>query len=204
MHYLLNGTVLKGYENTQHLQSLRLLRDYVDRPTQWCLHHFRYAHSSIHRLISGEQMCQTQQQLHDFQRINVQYVTSINASLIDFFPILAKIPTILQPWRHHWESMGQAHFKVLRAWWTQIKRQILTGIASPSLIRDVVLRSSTKFETNDEEAMYLATSIVAAGSDNVRMSVNIFVLAAICFAETKHQASDQIDRICEAQAERLP
>ena len=39
---------------------------------------------------------------------------------------------------------------------------------------------------------------------NVRMSTNIFVLAAICFPEAIHSARDEVDRICGAHAERLP
>lgn len=40
-------------------------------------------------------------------------------------------------------------------------------VASPSFFRNVILQSKNKYAANNDEAMYLATSIVAAGSDNV-------------------------------------
>jgi cytochrome P450 len=52
--------------------------------------------------------------------------------------------------------------------------------------------------------MYLATSVVAAGSDNVRMTINAFVMAAMCYPDIVRKARVEIDRICGSDAERLP
>ena len=204
MHHLLSGTALKNYEKVQDLESIQLLANYLERPNQWYLHHYRYAYSVIHRIVVGERPRQTQKQLDDFQRVTVEFIRGMNTSLVDFFPMLANLPKLLQPWRRHWEITGQDHYNVFKAWWAPIKHDITEGIAPPSFVKDVLLHTSTKFSRDDEEAMYLATSIVAAGSDNVRMTLNAFVMAALCYPETMQRARDEIDSICGNTAERLP
>lgn len=78
------------------------------------------------------------------------------------------------------------------------------GVAPPSFTRDVILQSNGKYATNSDEAMYLATSIVAAGSDNVRMAHNVFMMAAVCHPEVMAKARTEIDSVCGPDANRLP
>ncbi|KAL9626675.1 MAG: hypothetical protein Q9164_007823, partial [Protoblastenia rupestris] len=152
MHHLLSGTALKEFEKVQDLESIQLLANYVERPNQWYLHHYRYAYSIIYRIVVGERPRQTQEQLDDFQRVTVQFIRSINNSFVDFFPVLARLPRLLQPWRKHWEAAGKDHYNVFKAWWAPVKRGIAEGTAPPSFIKDVLLRTSAKFSRDDEEA----------------------------------------------------
>ena len=53
--------------------------------------------------------------------------------------------------------------------------------------------------------MYLATSVMAAGSDNTRMTLNTFIMAMISYPETLQQAQTEVDRICgTGSTVRLP
>lgn len=203
MHHMLSGTALTEYGELQHAESLQLLANYLQHPGQWYLHHYRYAYSVIHKIVVGKRPQHTQQQLDEFQRVTIEFVRSINASPVDFFPVLAKLPNFLQPGKRHWEAMGQDHYNVFKSWWAPIKQDVAEGKASPSFVTDVLLQDS-KFSDNDEEAMYLATSIVAAGSDNVRMTMNVFAMAALCYPEVIQRARDEIDNVCGQNAERLP
>lgn len=204
MHHLLSGTALNGYQKILELESIQLLANYVEQPGQWYLHHYRYAYSVVHCIVVGERPRQTQKELDNFRRVTVEFIRSINTSLVDYFPVLARLPKLLQPWRQHWEAIGQDHYNVFKAWWMPIKHDIARGTAPPSFIKDVLLHTSAKFSKDDEEAMYLATSIVAAGSDNMRMTLNVFVMAALCYPETMQKARDEIDSVCGKNAERLP
>ena len=203
MHHMLSGTALKEYGELQDAESIQLLANYLQQPDQWYLHNYRYAYSIIHEIVVGKRPEHTQQQLDEFQRVTIEFVRSINASLVDFFPVLAKLPRILQPGRRHWKVMDQDHYNVFKSWWAPIKQEVVEGKASPSFVADVLLQDS-KFSNDDEEAMYLATSIVAAGSDNVRMTVNVFVMATLCYPEVMQRARDEIDHICGQDAKRLP
>ncbi|MCJ1322249.1 hypothetical protein MMC15_007596 [Xylographa vitiligo] len=84
-----------------------------------------------------------------------------------------------------------------------IKQDIAEEKASPSFVADVLLEDP-RFSNNEDEAMYLATSIVAAGSDNVRMTMNVFVMAAMCNPTVIQRARNEIDDVCGQDAERLP
>jgi len=75
------------------------------------------------------------QNLADTQRLVAEFTRSIGCSLVDWFPMLAKLPVCLQPWRTYWEKIGQFHYKVYRAWWDPVKKQIDEGTAPPSFAR---------------------------------------------------------------------
>lgn len=75
--------------------------------------------------------------------------------------------------------MGEFHRKVFLSWWTPVADAVDAGIASPSFTRDTLLHPDTKFAGSREEAMYVATSIIAAGGDNIRMVMNTFMMAMI-------------------------
>ena len=204
MHHLLNRTALKKNMELQDIESIHLLTNYAERPNEGYLHHYRYAYSVIHHIVLGERPRQTQKQLDDFQPVTVDFIRSINTSLVDFFPVPAELPKFLQPWRQHWEAVGQDHFNVFRAWWVPFRHDIARGTAPPSFVKDVLLHSNPKFSRDDEEAMYFATSIFAAGSDNVRMTLNVFVMAALINPETMQKARMEIDNICGSTTGRLP
>lgn len=129
--------------------------------------------------------------------VRVEFIKYINASIIDFSPALASLPKILQPWRKYWDEMGRSHHDVFVAWWEPVKQAIANGTAAPSFVRDVLLQKDTKYRGDDEEAMYLTTLIVAAGSDNVRMAMNVFVMSILCNPEAIRKARNEIDGIWE-------
>lgn len=202
MQHLLNGTNVRSYGPILESESLHLLVNYLQQPGQWYRHNYRYAYFVIHRIVAGERSGHTPEQLGNFQRITVEFIRSINVSLVDFFPFLARLPTHLQLWRPRWRAIGQDHFNVLSSWWVPVSKTISEG-APPSFIQDVLLRNK-RFSEDEEEAIYLATSIVAAGSDNVRMTINTFIMAAISHPEVMQKARKEIDNICGENAERLP
>lgn len=54
------------------------------------------------------------------------------------------------------------------------------------------------------EALYLANSLISAGSDNTRMTLNTFALASITHPAAFRRARDEIDATCGSEAQRLP
>ena len=79
------------------------------------------------------------------------------------------------------------------------------GSAPPSFVRDVLLHPDVEFSGDDEEAMYLATSVMVAGGDNTRMTMNMFIMAMITHPEAQSRAREEIDRVCrDGESLRLP
>ena len=205
MHQLLSGSNLKVYGGMQELESVELLRLYLRQPDLWFSHNFRYSISVLYRVVMGYPLDKTKAQLDDYQRVTMEFVMSINKSLVDFFPALSKLPHFLQPWRRYWAKMGAYHRLVFQQWWEPIRSGVNNGSAPPSFVRDVLLHPETRFKGDDEEAMYLATSVMAAGGDNTRMAINTFVMAMISRPEVQKLAQAEVDAVCtDGDSLRLP
>ena len=203
-HHLLSGSTLRQYGEWQELESIQMLAGYLEQPDQWYRHHYRYSVSVMHRIVLGERLLKVTLELDQLRRVTVEFLTSINANWVDFFPRLARLPKWLQPWRKRYVRMGKFHHDSHYTWWTPVKQAIANGTAPPSFVRDVILCPDTKYSGDDEQAMYLALSTMSAGSDNPRMAMNAFVMAAICFPEPFEYARKEVDEMCGANAQRLP
>ena len=205
MHQLLSGSNLKVYAGMQELESVDMLRRYLREPNLWFAHNFRYATSVLYRIVMGYPLNKTRAQLDSYQRVTIEFVTTINRSYVDFFPLLSKLPHFLQPWRHYWAQMGSFHRRVFQEWWKPVKTAVANGSAPPSFVRDVLLHPDMRYSGDDEEAMYLATSVMAAGGDNTRMTINVFIMAMVTRPQAQARARQEIDRVCtDGESLRLP
>ncbi|RAL07157.1 cytochrome P450 [Aspergillus homomorphus CBS 101889] len=207
MHHLLSGSVLRIYGNWQEIESLQMLSAYVREPTRWYAHHYRYSIAVLYRLVMGENLDKTQSELDDYQQVTMEFTLSLLCSFVDYFPILSRlVPTPLQWWRHFWVKMGDFHHRVFKAWWDPIRTAVQEGTAKPGFVRDTLLHPEMRYKGTEEEAMYLANSVIAAGSDNTRMTLNTFIMAMISHPETMARARKEMDAICvgENGALRLP
>ncbi|KAL4875393.1 cytochrome P450 [Aspergillus karnatakaensis] len=205
MHQLLSGSNLKVYAAMQELESVDMLRRYLREPNLWFAHNFRYATSVLYRIVMGYPLNKTRAQLDAYQRVTIEFVTSINRSYVDFFPSLSRLPHALQPWRGFWAKMGAFHRSIFQEWWRPIETAVSNGSAPPSFVRDVLLHPDTRYSGDDEEAMYLATSVMAAGGDNTRMTINVFIMAMATRPEVQLRAREEVDRVCTSgDSLRLP
>ncbi|GAP84617.2 putative cytochrome P450 [Rosellinia necatrix] len=205
MHHLLSGSNLKVYAGMQELESVDMLRRYLRNPNLWFAHNYRYSTSVLYRIVMGYPLNKTKAQLDDYQRVTVEFVMTINRSYVDFFPLASKLPSFIQPWRRFWAQMGAFHHRVFQEWWKPVQAAVSNGSAPPSFVRDVLLHPDMRFAGDDEEAMYLATSVMAAGGDNTRMSINTFVMAMITHPEAQKRARGEVDRVCtRGTSLRLP
>ena len=198
MHQLLNGHALKTYGVWQEVESVHLLATYVYRPREWYRHHNWYSNSVVHRIVLGERLQRSSPELAAFELTTRQFINSINGNVIDFFPSLVKLPKALQFWRRYWEKLGQFHQSVYQIWWKPVKQAIVEGTAPASFVRDALLHGDTKYTGDDTEAMWLAMGVIAAGSDNIRMTLNTFVMAMLCHPQILQKAQREIDRVCHS------
>ena len=99
--------------------------------------------------------------------------------------------------------MGQYYYDVFQSWWKPVKDAIADGTAPASFVRDTLPHGDTKFKGSDEEAMYLTMSVTGAGSDNPRLTLNTFVMAALCHPDEFQKLRNEANRVC-GEAQRLP
>jgi cytochrome P450 len=92
--------------------------------------------------------------------------------------------------------MGKAHYDVFRAWWGPVRNAAAAGTAPPSFVRDALLHPDTRYTGDDETAMYLALSVILAESDNMWLTLNTLVMAALCHPAVFARARGEIDVVC--------
>lgn len=203
MHQLLSGTALTKYAEYQQEENLILLRGYLQAPQQWHAHNFRYSNSVIHRITFGEKPSNNE----DMTNVTkAQFLFLLNAPPYNFwdcFPGLAKLPKILQFWSRKYAAMGKFTHDAYAAYYFPLKKKILEGRAPQSFARDVI-HGEGKFNGSDLDKMFLTMQLVEAGSDTTRLSINIGILAALRNPDKFLRARAEIDRVCGANAERLP
>ncbi|TVY40482.1 Cytochrome P450 monooxygenase [Lachnellula occidentalis] len=204
MHHLLSGSALRVYGDWQESESLPLLLSYLQQPERWYFHNFRYSTTVLYRLVMGGKLDKTKAELDDYQQITMEFVQSIGKSMVDFFPELDRLPAPLKLWRPFWQKMGQHHKLVFQSWWDPIYAAVCNKTAKPSFVRDTLLHPDVKYKGNEEEAMYLATSVIAAGGDNTRMTLNTFIMAMVSNPLVFARARADIDAICCGESTRLP
>ncbi|TVY85743.1 Cytochrome P450 monooxygenase, partial [Lachnellula willkommii] len=200
MHHLLSGSALRVYGDWQESESLPLLLSYLQQPERWYFHNFRYSTTVLYRLVMGGKLEKTKAELDDYQQITMEFVQSIGRSMVDFFPKLDRLPRALKLWRPFWQEMGQHHRLVFQQWWDPIYAAVCNNTAKPSFVRDTLLHPDIKYKGNEEEAMYLATSVIAAGGDNTRMTLNTFIMAMVSNPAVFARARADIDAVCGADS----
>ena len=204
MHHLLSGSVLRVYGNWQEIESLHLLAAYLDEPKKWYAHHYRYSIAVLYRLVMGETLNKSQAELDEYQKVTMEFTWSLLRSFVDYFPqINYWIPEPLQWWRPAWARIGDFHYRVLKAWWDPICVSVKNGTAKSGFVRDTLLHQDMRYKGTEEEAMYLATSVIAAGSDNTRMTLNTFIMAMISHPDSLIRARHEIDSICASSKDQL-
>ncbi len=203
VHQVMNGAASVNQGTIAETESVKLLGAYLDHPELWYKHHYRYTASIMHQIILSEPLVRSTEELDTLQKVTSSFLGSINSTMVDFFPQLTLLPRFLQWWRPQWAAVGQWHLDTFILWWKIIKSRVTSTDAPPSFVRDNIL-SPKNYEGDDRDAMFLTTSIMAAGSDNPRMTINAFVMACISAPEAMQKAREEADRVCGGSAERLP
>ncbi|KAI1123751.1 cytochrome P450 [Nemania abortiva] len=198
LHQLMTGEGLKVHSDLVEEASLGLLQAYLDEPNAWYVHNYRYPLAIIYRIVTGTTLRKTRGELEDLQKVTSTFLTSINSSLVDFFPQISVLPKHLQFWRRHWETMGDFHYSVFKHWWSELKGE---HIPESSFVRKTMLG---EYSGSDDQAMYITLFILTAGSDNPRMTMNAFLMACIAWPEPIQRMRLELDRICGADTYRLP
>ncbi|KAI5367916.1 Putative cytochrome P450 [Septoria linicola] len=205
MRPLMNDTWTKKFEAWQDFESIHLLRSYLDSPTKWYLHNSRFATGVMHGVIAGGRLTKSDEQMQDYRKTTMQFLGSIQSTVVDFFPWLEYLPTPLQLWRGKWQAIGDEHYRVFKSWWEPVKQSATSEKASSSWTRDVLLSPNSQFKGSDDEAAYLTNTVISAGGDNPRIAINTCIMASIQHPNTLQRCREELEGICCANGiMRLP
>ncbi|OTA69206.1 cytochrome P450 2C31 [Hypoxylon sp. EC38] len=163
LHQLLMGGGSKDHGRLIELASLGLLRSYLDEPKEWYAHNYRYPAAIVYSILTNKPLHKSRAELEMLQQVTSTFLTSINTSFVEFFPLLNLLPKCLQFWRQHWEEMGTFHYDVFKHWWDGMSPS-RDPDAEPSFLRDSILKG---YPGTEEQAMYLAILVIVAARDEL-------------------------------------
>jgi cytochrome P450 len=123
------------------------------------------------------------------------------AALIDYFPILRRLPEFILPAQAKARALHQKEKKLYLKHWMNAKKAMTEGKGTPCFCADL-LRSQEKEGFSDDQASYISGTLLEAGSDTTSSTLYGFVQAMVLFPEVQKRAQAEIDRV--VGPDRLP
>jgi cytochrome P450 len=116
------------------------------------------------------------------------------AALLDAFPILRNLPDFIIPQKRTAKHMHEKEKQLYLGHWLNAKRAVQTNTANPCFSVDMA-REQEANGFSDEQAAYVAGSLLEAGSDTTSSTLYGFVQAMVLFPEVQKQAQEELDRV---------
>jgi cytochrome P450 len=84
-----------------------------------------------------------------------------------------------------------------------LRKRMSSGVQKPCFMSQFI-ETGKHTEFKEDELLFLASALMEAGTDTTRESLDQFLAAAIVWPDWVKRCRDELDRICGANAERLP
>ncbi|KAJ0106890.1 Cytochrome P450-like protein 60 [Diaporthe amygdali] len=189
MHQILNSSQLKNFEYFQDAGSKLLMVDYSREPEN-----FLFGKPSE---LNDPRTAELLKTSEDF----VKYLAP-GTTLVDAFPFLTKINflKVWQPWRWKADSLYK---ECIRAQLNELEQRRREGTDKPCFASEL-LDSGAKAEFTRDQLLYILGTLMEAGSDTTRMTMNQVIAGAALFPDWVERARKELDAVCGPSAERLP
>ncbi|KAH6988427.1 cytochrome P450 [Ilyonectria destructans] len=193
MHQILNNTKQTLFLPFQEVESRALLHHNMTQPEQWWEANARFSNSVIMSVTYGVRSDLGDPDLASLLRNAEQFVPYLfpGQCLIDIFPWLLKapIPASWQPRRWWGTRLQHATRKVYKKLLDDLLERLKLGTQKPCFMTELLDSNKDDFEA--EECYYIGGTLIEAGSDTTRLTLNAALAAAL-------------GEVCGANAERLP
>ena len=121
--------------------------------------------------------------------------------MTDFFPILQRLPSWLNPTKQQAITSHVAEKRLYLDAWLEAKNGIETKATKPCFCVDMA-RQQKLLGFSDDRAAYISGSLLEAGSDTTSNTLYGFIQAMLLFPEVQERAQQEIDAV--VGADRLP
>ena len=204
VHSLLNITTSKDYIPYQLLENKQMLFELLEQPQDFLKHIRRYSNALTTTMVFGwrtptyedENMKQLFEGFSKFAEIN----QTGTAGLIDFYPVLQKLPDFLLPTRKMAKSLHKHEKQLYLKHWLNAKDSVEKGTIQPCFCEGMAEAQKVEgFE--DDQAAYISGTLLEAGSDTTSSTLYGFVQAMLLYPEAQKKAQSEIDRVV---GDRLP
>ncbi|MCJ1307994.1 hypothetical protein MMC25_001644 [Agyrium rufum] len=179
----------------QDFESKILLSELLDKPDMFLRHAERFSMSVIFSTTYGVRLAQLDHpvmaQFYSMWEVMLRYFQP-GSLLLDFFPFLQRLPTILQPWLRMAKRLRDLEMKLHGAFLATLKERISRG-AAPACLGTLVLQEMEGFD--DSEACDILSMAIGAGADTTSSYLQSFFKVMAFHPEVVRKAQEELDRV---------
>ncbi|KAJ2893599.1 hypothetical protein MKZ38_008422 [Zalerion maritima] len=198
LHSLLNITSSRYYVPYQLLENKQMLQEMLVQPDSFVHNIRRYSNALTTTMVFGwrtptyddPKMEQLFEGFSEFALLN----QTGTAALIDFFPLLRRLPDWLLPAQRKAKELHETEKALYLSHWLRAKTDTANGSIMPCFSEDLV-SAQKKEHFSDSQASYITGTLLEAGSDTTSSTLVGFIQAMLLFPSTQLKAQQEIDRV---------
>ncbi|EHY61259.1 hypothetical protein HRR80_009080 [Exophiala dermatitidis] len=204
VHGLLNITASKEYVPYQVLENKQMLFQLLEQPQDFLKHIRRYSNALTTTMVFGwrtptyedPNMKQLFDGFNEFAEMN----QTGTAALIDFYPLLRKLPDFLLPAQKRAKTLHKHEKQLYLKHWLNAKHAFENGQLQHCFCEGLAKAQQTD-GFDDDQAAYISGTVLEAGSDTTSSTLYAFIQAMVLYPDVQKRAQAEVDK---AVGERLP
>ncbi|KAJ9645508.1 hypothetical protein H2204_001088 [Knufia peltigerae] len=198
IHQLLNVQSARSYVPYQVLENKQMLYQFLEQPDDFLNHIRRYANALTTTMVYGwrtptyedPKMMQLFDGFSEFAHLNATGV----AALVDFFPLLRNLPDSVLGTVREARRLHKREKALYLGHWLTAKKDIAAKEIKPCFC--VGLDQAQKVDGfSDDQASYIAGTLLEAGSDTTSSTLYAFVQAMLLYPDVQKKAQIELDKV---------
>jgi cytochrome P450 len=206
LHQALNPKALRLYKPTQEAEASRLCYALLNDPNGWEKQLERFTSSVVFCVAYGHRIDSLKAQVIADRFRFMHFQASLNIPgkyLAETFPILAKVPSSLMPWKSEVQAMGKKEGQANLALLNMVKEDITKAQAqgTPEMIPDSLckllldMREKEPVPLSETHFSYVPASLFGAGSDTTASTLCSAFLGLITHPTVLKAAQAELDSV---------
>ncbi|KAJ9649238.1 hypothetical protein H2201_004246 [Coniosporium apollinis] len=180
------------------MENKQMLYELLKKPDQYLNSIRRYSNSLTTSMVFGWRSPQyenedVKQLFEGFEQFSIINQTG-TAALIDFFPILRRLPDWVLPTQKKAKELHEHEKRLYLKHWLNCKQAIKGGTAKPCFCVNLAKIQEAE-GLSDDQAAYISGTLLEAGSDTTSSTLSGAVMAMVVFPEVEKRAQQEIDRV---------
>lgn len=208
LHQALNPNALKLYKPTQEAEASRLCYALLNDAIRWEKQIERFTSSVVFCVAYGHRIDSLKAQVIRDRFRFMHFQASLNVPgkfLAETFPILARVPSALMPWKTEVQRMGKLEGEANLALLEMVKRDIAAAKADdvsevPDSLCKLLLemRETEPIPLSETHFSYVPASLFGAGSDTTASTLCSAFLALVTHPSVLVAAQKELDHVVGA------
>lgn len=206
LHQALNAKALKMYLPTQEAEANRLCYALLNNPDGWEKELERFTSSVVFCVAYGHRIDSLNAQVIKDRFRYMHFQASLNIPgkyLAETFPLLAKLPSALAPWKREVQRVGAQEGQANLALLEMVKEEIATAKANgnPEAVPDSLcklllsMREKEPVALSETHFSYVPASLFGAGSDTTASTLCSAFLGVVTHPSVLEAAQKELDAV---------